>query len=42
MKPLLALTLGLVLVALGRHAWAAVGEIERSLAEADIELTHRD
>jgi hypothetical protein len=34
--------LGLVLVALGRRAWVAVGEIEQALAEADVELAHRD
>jgi hypothetical protein len=38
----LAAALGLVLVALGRRAWATVGEIEQALAEADAELTHRD
>lgn len=39
---LLAAAFGLVLVVLGRHVWVAVGELERSLADADAELTHRD
>ena len=34
--------LGLVLIALGRRAWVAVGEIEQTLAEADRELAQRD
>jgi hypothetical protein len=39
---LVLVALGLVLVALGRRAWVAVGEIEQALAEADAELAHRD
>jgi len=39
---LLAVALGLVLVALGRRAWVVVGEIEQALAEADAELADRD
>ena len=34
--------LGLVLVALSRRMWVAVGEIEQALAEADAELARRD
>lgn len=39
---LVLVALGLALVALGRRAWVAVGEIEQALADADHELAHRD
>jgi hypothetical protein len=38
----LAVSLGLVLVALGRRAWVRLGEIEAELLAAEAELAQRD
>jgi hypothetical protein len=42
MPVLFAVALGLLLVLLGERAWAAIGQIEQALAEADRELENRD